>query len=167
MTGNNMDGKIAHDRNIWLGMEGSLLKELKEIPGAERFIEKLNFRLDGSQLHDIALDLIEEIESGKIQEDEKIKENVELITLIFAAIEDTQKELVKEMTGNPEEREEKNEKPLDQLKNEALNRPKKNPEIEKLKAVIIEFLKEWIRIIKELQRAGKYEEKDEGHEMEL
>lgn len=91
MEGNNISGKIAKDRDIWLEQEKHLLKELMKNDENKKVKENRE-KDDAYKLYKEAIRLIEEIESGKLEDDE-IKKKVEEITLLFAAIEDCQKEI--------------------------------------------------------------------------
>ena len=94
MEGNNLSGKIAQDRDNWMHMEGNLYDELTNNPENIKKITEYN-KISAHILYDRVLDLINEIESGKL-ENEKIYENVEEITLLFVAMEDVQRKKVRE-----------------------------------------------------------------------
>ena len=80
--------KIRNDRNAWLNMEKHIFKAKPKYYRNE--IDK-NIERDAYDLYKEIISLIEEIESGKL-EDEEIKENVEKITILFAAIRDNELE---------------------------------------------------------------------------
>jgi len=87
MEGNNINGKIAEDREIWLKQERHLLNELIKKIENKRKVVNYNKYVKVDKLYNKAISLIEEIESGEL-EDDAIKKNVEEITLLFAAIKD-------------------------------------------------------------------------------
>ena len=94
MEGNNISGKFAFFRDTFLNAEKDYLKELKKDPRNIKLIEKLN-RLDPKTLCTQALKRIEDIETGKIKEEDLEKVEAE-ITLILAAIEDYVRERIRE-----------------------------------------------------------------------
>ena len=111
MEGKNISGKIAKDRDDWLRMESHLLEEMKKKrPKIKEIIEYLNKRFNAETLYNGAIKTIDEIEKGETQifnsetgkneiielTDKQIYEKVELTTVIFAAIEDAQREYQKE-----------------------------------------------------------------------
>ena len=111
MEGKNISGKIAKDRDDWLRMENHLLEEMKKKrPKIKEIIEYLNHRFNAGTLYNGAIKTIEEIEKGEIQilnsetgkneiielTEKQIYEKVELTTVIFAAIEDAEREHQKE-----------------------------------------------------------------------
>ena len=91
MEDNNINGKIAKDRDVWLNMEEHILGENPEY---QKKVAEYNKR-NAHVLYAEAIELIKEIESGKL-EDEQIKKNVEEITILFAALTDSQRENVRE-----------------------------------------------------------------------
>ena len=87
MEGNNINGKITEDREIWLEQERHLLSELMKEIENEIKVKNYNKYVSADKLYNKAIRLIEEIEGGEL-DDNAIKKNVEEITLIFAAIKD-------------------------------------------------------------------------------
>ena len=74
MEDNNINGKIAKDRDVWLNMEEHILGENPEYQKKVAEYNKLNAHV----LYAEAIELIKEIESGKL-EDEQIKKNVHVL----------------------------------------------------------------------------------------
>ena len=99
MEGNNISGKIANDRDIWLRQEETLLKELMKKIENQIKVEEYNRGYRAEDLYNDAISLIEEIESGEL-DDETIKKKVEEITLLFNAIKDYIKD-AKERSKDP------------------------------------------------------------------
>lgn len=97
----NVNGKVSQDRNAWMGMEKTLFEELLKDPKNKEKYEKL-CKVSSHELHSKAMKLIEEIESGKLL-DWEIYLKVEEITLLLAAIEDAQRENVKERIWDGDE----------------------------------------------------------------
>ena len=87
MEGNNVSRKISNDTKIWLKQERELLNELIKNDDNEKKVEQYNRYVRAEDLYNKAIRLIEEIESGEL-DDETIKKKVEEITLLFKAIED-------------------------------------------------------------------------------
>ena len=99
----NVNGKVAQDRDAWMGMEKKLFEELLKNPKNKKMYEQLR-KVSSHKLHSKAMKLIEEIESGKLL-DWEIYLKVEEITLLLAAIEDAQRENVKERYWDGKEEE--------------------------------------------------------------
>ena len=99
MEGNNINEEIAKNRDIWLKQERHLLNELIKKIENKRKVVNYNKYVKVDKLYNKAISLIEEIESGEL-EDDAIKKNVEEITLLFAAIKDYIKD-DKEINYNP------------------------------------------------------------------
>ncbi len=87
MEGNNVSRKISNDTKIWLKQERELLNKLIKNDDNEKKVEQYNRYVRAEDLYNKAIRLIEEIESGEL-DDETIKKKVEEITLLFKAIED-------------------------------------------------------------------------------
>ena len=91
MEGNNVSRKISNDTKIWLKQEKHLLDELMGKIENEKKVKQYNRYVRAEDLYNKAIRLIEEIESGEL-DDETIKKKVEEITLLFKAIEDYSKD---------------------------------------------------------------------------
>lgn len=111
----NINGKIAKDRDTWMGMEKTLFEGLLKEPKYKEMYEQFR-KVPSHELHSKAMELIEEIESGKLL-DWEIYLKVEEITLLLAAIEDAQRENIKERywDGKEEEKKTKNINYSDQI----------------------------------------------------
>ena len=131
----NINGNIAKDRDTWMGMEKTLFEGLLKEPKYKEMYEQFR-KVPSHELHSKAMELIEEIESGKLL-DWEIYLKVEEITLLLAAIEDAQRENVKERVGSGEEIKAKTPNIADQIiqRIESLPKDKKY----KLKEIIKEY----------------------------
>ena len=147
----NINGNIAKDRDTWMGMEKTLVEGLLKDPKYKEMYEQFR-KVPSHELHSKAMELIEEIESGKLL-DWEIYLKVEEITLLLAAIEDAQRENVKERVGSGEEIKAKTPNIADQIiqRIESLPKDKKY----KLKEIIKEYGKKNVASFLAVSAFGK------------
>lgn len=100
--GNNMNKEIAETRDAFFSEgERDYFRRLIKSP-AERLIHYKLVNKRASDLHRMAMDLIERAEAGQFNEEEMFKIEY-LISHYLGAIEDLHKVLIKERTHNEDE----------------------------------------------------------------
>lgn len=94
LEGNNISKDIAWLKDTFLNAEKEYLEELIKQPKYKKFIKDLN-KYDSKQLSLVAIKKINDIENGKIKNNDLERVETE-ITLLLASIQDCVREKVKE-----------------------------------------------------------------------
>lgn len=149
----NINGNIAKDRDTWMGMEKTLFEGLLKDPKYKEMYEQFR-KVPSHELHSKAMELMEEIESGKLL-DWDIYLKVEEITLLFAAIEDAQRENEKEKIwdGNEERIRAKVQNATEQIIQRIENLPK--DKLDKLGEIIKKYGKKNVASFLAISAFGK------------